>query len=372
MSNVLLTMILLSGVVLLTRSCPLATINCTAQYNQIIDNTIVINSTQYCHIDNCTVRIIETRDVLNIGTNYSDQYIIGCYNDTVTAVLLKDDEMHNHFCRPDKTMERIDTTEHILDIIGIAICLVANVTIAIIIISLKLHTNLLFQLLFVSTILWVVVFTVTITYELLEFAFTAPRAEYCYFMVNVHSTLVQFARFIEFEVILTIRYIFYKTSRCQFKKINNFKWLCIYLIVAASYSIVGNIIRAILLFPVIDNLATTDGYCVSLKKLMEIHPAAAHILQALFFIIMFANIIILFYILYFVYNLHKDKLLKKNCIIMLKIIFIMVTTSGLSFVIVASSLKSFDASYIITGILVSVERCLLAYILISIHKSTSM
>jgi len=96
----------------------------------------MINSTQYCHIDNCTVRIIETGDVLIIGTNYSDQYIIGCYNDTGTAILLADDdEMHDdHFCRPDQTMEReslISTTEHILDVIGVSISLVVNVIIAI-------------------------------------------------------------------------------------------------------------------------------------------------------------------------------------------------------------------------------------------------
>jgi len=104
----LIAVILLNEVVLLT-SCPLSAFNCAAQYNLTTDDTIVINSTQYCHIDNCTVRIIETRDILNIGTNYSDQYIIGCYNDTATAILLEDDEMHDdHFCRPDhgQVMER--------------------------------------------------------------------------------------------------------------------------------------------------------------------------------------------------------------------------------------------------------------------------
>jgi len=58
--------------------------------------------------------------------------------------------------------------------------------------------------------------------------------------------------------------------------------------------------------------------------------------------------------------------------IMLKILIIIITTSGLSFVIGTSTPKSFDATYIITGILVLVERCLLAYILISVNKTISM
>jgi len=228
MSNVLLTVILLSGVVLLTRSCPLAAINCTAQYNLTIDDAIVINSTQYCHIDNCTVRIIETGDVLNIGTNYSDQYIIGCYNDTVTAILLEDDEIHDdYFCRPDQKMEReslISTTEHILDVIGVSVSLVVNVMITIIIISLKLYSRFLFRLLFASSILYVVVYTLVLIYELSEFAFkfTAPAGNmYCYFIINTKSTLAHCARFIEFEAILTVCYIFYKSSHCKFKKLMN-------------------------------------------------------------------------------------------------------------------------------------------------------
>ena len=253
MSNVLLTAILLSDIILLTRSCPLATINCTVQYNVTINDTIVINSTQYCYIDNCTVRIIETGDVLNIA-NYSNQYNIGCYDDTATAILLEaDDEMHDdhHFCRPDQTMERrdfiISTTEHVLDVIGVSFCLVINVIIAVIL--LKLHSSFLFQLLLASTMLYVVAYTAIMTYELSEFAFTAPVG-YCYFIVNVQSTLSQCARFIEFEAILTICYIFYKSSHCQLIIINESKWLCAYLIVASSYSIVVNIIRATLLFQV--------------------------------------------------------------------------------------------------------------------------
>jgi len=365
MIKALLTIvILLSEVVLLTRSCSPAAINCTAQYNLSIDDTIVINSTQYCHIDNCTVRIIETGDVLNIGTSYSDQYIIGCYNDTVIIILLEDDEMHDdYFCRPDQTMS---ATEHILDLIFISISLVFNIIIAIIIILLKLYSSLLFQLLLASTIIWVVVYTIIITYELSEFAFTAP-AEYCYFIINVRSTLIHCARFIEFELILTICYIFYKSSHCQVIEINNFKWLCIYLIVAASYSIVGNIIRVILLFTVIDNLVTTNGHRVSLKKLTEVAPAASHIFQVLFFIVLFASLMIFFYTLYLVYDLNKGKLFKTTFINMLKILILIITTSGLSFVI--STAISFDTAYIITGILVLIERCLLAYILVSIHKT---
>jgi len=48
----------------------------------------------------------------------------------------------------------------------------------------KLYSRFLFQLFLASSILYVVVYTLVITYELSEFPFTAP-AGYCYSIINI-------------------------------------------------------------------------------------------------------------------------------------------------------------------------------------------
>ena len=58
--------------------------------NKILwENDVIIDVTQYCHVDNCTVKIIKTGDELNI-TYHDDQYHLGCTTTTLYLLEVND------------------------------------------------------------------------------------------------------------------------------------------------------------------------------------------------------------------------------------------------------------------------------------------
>jgi len=65
----------LFGVLLAANGCPLDPISCTISYDD--SGVVIIDAKQYCHVDNCTVKIINTGDERNI-TYHNDQYHLGC------------------------------------------------------------------------------------------------------------------------------------------------------------------------------------------------------------------------------------------------------------------------------------------------------
>ena len=89
---------LIFGVLLAANGCPLDPINCTIPYDDQlnISSDVIIDATQYCHVDNCTVKIIKTGDELNI-TYHDDQYHLGCT--TTTLYLLEvNDSISSSYC----------------------------------------------------------------------------------------------------------------------------------------------------------------------------------------------------------------------------------------------------------------------------------
>ena len=58
--------------IITVNNCPLATIICTVHP---YDDNVTGGTTQYCHVDNCTVKIIKTGNVLDI-VYLDDQFIV--------------------------------------------------------------------------------------------------------------------------------------------------------------------------------------------------------------------------------------------------------------------------------------------------------
>ena len=84
------------GVLLAANGCPLDLINCTIPYDDLnISTVVIIDVTQYCHVDNCTVKIIKTGDELNIAY-HNDQYHLGCT--TTTLQLLEVNDNTTSYC----------------------------------------------------------------------------------------------------------------------------------------------------------------------------------------------------------------------------------------------------------------------------------
>jgi len=150
----LLTSLLL-GVLLAANGCPLDPINCTIPYDDLnISSIVIINTTQYCHVDNCTVKIINTGDELNI-TYHNDQYHLGCANTTLQ--LLEVNNNISSYCKQGENAKQ--SLVHIIaEYAVVMIALIINALIVIVIIKQKKYSTLPFRLLLLSTVLWVEAF----------------------------------------------------------------------------------------------------------------------------------------------------------------------------------------------------------------------
>jgi len=92
------------GVLLAANGCPLDSINCAIPYDDLnISNVVIIDATQYCHVDNCTVKIIKTGDELNI-TYHNDQYHLSCT--TTTLLLLEVNDNITSYCEQEEDVKQ--------------------------------------------------------------------------------------------------------------------------------------------------------------------------------------------------------------------------------------------------------------------------
>ena len=195
---------LLLGECLAANGCPLDPINCTIPYNDINNSAVVIiDATQYCHVDNCTAKIIKTGDELYI-TYYNDQYHLGCT--TTTLQLLEVNDNTSSYCDQDiKPSLFLIVANYALLTIGFAV----NILMLTVIIKQKRYSTLPFRLLLVSTVLWMATHLVLFINILTEHTIQAPNGV-CITVLLIFNGLLQGANFIETEIVLTIFYTFYR------------------------------------------------------------------------------------------------------------------------------------------------------------------
>ena len=142
---------LLFGVLLAANGCPLDLVNCTIPYDDLnISTVVIIDATQYCHVDNCTVKMIKTGDELNIAY-HNDQYYLGCT--TTTLQLL---EVNDKFCEQTNNKMIVG----ILDSIACILMVGLNISIAIVIIKHKQYSSLSIRFLLAATVMYVFGFAV--------------------------------------------------------------------------------------------------------------------------------------------------------------------------------------------------------------------
>ena len=193
MFNMLIFTSLLLGVLLAANGCLLDPINCTIPDDDLnISSVVIIDATQYCHVDNCTVKIIKTGDEVNI-TYHNDQYHLGCTTTTLQLLEVND----SSYCEQEE-----DTLAHVIaDYAIVMIALTSNALILIVIIKQRKYTTLPFRLLLVSTVFWMaadfggfIIFLMTYTIQTSNGACIAV-------MLTVNS-LLHCANFIETEMVL--------------------------------------------------------------------------------------------------------------------------------------------------------------------------
>ena len=272
---------LLLGVCLAANGCPLDPINCTIPYDDINNNAaVIIDATQYCHVDNCTVKIIKTGDELNI-TYYNDQYHLDCT--TTTLQLLEVNDNTSSYCEQEydntKPSLFLIVANYALLTIGFAV----NILTLTVIIKQKKYSTLPFHLLLVSTILWMAMQFVLFINTLTVYTIQAPNGV-CIAVLLILNGLLQGANFIETEIVLTIFYTFYRCYKLHSvlseEATRKLFWRSIGVMVCVI--IIFNTSRVLIIILQDASYVTAAGYCIAHTDMMGVTPFTQYISIALY------------------------------------------------------------------------------------------
>ena len=273
---------LIFGVLLAANGCPLDPINCTIPYDDQlnISSDVIIDATQYCHVDNCTVKIIKTGDELNI-TYHDDQYHLGCT--TTTLYLLEvNDNISSSYC------EQQEDSNHDLALIFadsglILIAFSSNVLILIALIRRKKYTTLPFRLLLISTILWMGMHIAYITNLLTRYMIQAPN-EVCIMALIALGAFLNGANFIETQIVVTIFYTFYRCYKLYsvLSEKDAQKLFCRAIVLAVCVIFTFSISRALIIVLQETSFVTSSGHCIGVPGMFGVTPITQYISLTLF------------------------------------------------------------------------------------------
>ena len=252
--------------------CPLDPINCTIPYDDLnISAVVIIDATQYCHVDNCTVKIIKTGDELNI-VYYNDLYHLDC---TTTALqLLEVSDNITSYCEQDY----ISSLAYIAVnyVIGI-IALCANVVI-IIVIKQKKYLCLPLRLLLVSTVLWLACYPLLFINLLTRYTIQAPNA-ICITVIIMLTSFLQGANFVETEIVLTIFYTFYRCYKLYSVLSEEAAKKLFWKLIAVVFGVITIFSTSKVLIIILQEASymTPTGYCITLPDVYVITPFTQYI-----------------------------------------------------------------------------------------------
>jgi len=275
----LLTSLLL-GVLLAANACPPDPINCTIPYDDLnISSAVIINATQYCHVDNCTVKIINTGDELNI-TYHNDQYHLSCT--TTKLQLLEINDNINNYCEQEEDAKQ--SIVHIIaDYAVIMIACTANILILIVIMKQKKYSILPFRLLMVSTAFWMTMNFVTFIFFLTKHTIQTSNGV-CIAVILTGNSLLHCANFIETEIVVTIFYTFYRCykmySVLSEEAVKKLFWRLIAIAFGVNIILSTSRLLAIILQEA--SYVTPAGYCIALSVVYGAAPIQHHITMTLY------------------------------------------------------------------------------------------
>ena len=282
----LLTTSLLLGVLLAANGCPLDLINCTIPYDDLnISTVVIIDATQYCHVDNCIVKMIKTGDELNIAY-HNDQYHLGCT--TTTLQLL---EVNDKLCRQ-RIEPKTSTLLHILNSVLSIVAFIIHISILIAIIKQKMCSSLPFRLLLAATVVWILFNALTTIHSFMRYILKVPNA-LCITTLFLAISLGHCAMVIEFELFLAILYTFYRCYRLSpllsKGSIRKFFWRSV--TVAVCVVVVINSSRVAVVFQDA-NYLTYDGYCIAIETISKVTPFMLYISVTLSMFLLIAEIVV--------------------------------------------------------------------------------
>jgi len=275
----LLTSLLL-GVLLEANGCPLDPINCTIPYDDLnISRVVIINTTQYCHVDNCTVKIIETGDELSI-TYHNDQYHLSCT--TTTLQLLEVNDNISNYCEQEENVKQ--SLVHIIaEYAVVMIALIINALILIVIIKQKKYSTLPFRLLLLSTVLWMAAYCGTFIIFLTWYMIQPPNGVCIALLVTVNS-LLHCANIIETEIVIIIFYTFYRCyklySVLSEEAVKKLFWRLIAIAIGETIILIISRVLAIVLQE--ESYVTPAGHCIALSDVRGVAPIQHHFIMISF------------------------------------------------------------------------------------------
>ena len=328
--KMLLTTSLLLGVLLAANGCPLDLINCTIPYDDLnISTVVIIDATQYCHVDNCTVKFIKTGDELNIAY-HNDQYYLGCT--TTTLQLL---EVNDKLCRQRNEIKPsilLYTLNSVLSVVAFII----HISILIAVVKQKMYSSLPFRLLLAATVVWILFCALTTIHSFMRYILKVPNA-LCITILFLAISLGHCAIVIEFEMFLAILYTFYRCYRLSLplseETIRKIFWRSV--TVAVIVVIVINSSRVAVVFQDA-NYLTYDGYCIAVETISKVTPFMLYISLSLSIFLLIAEIVVFICIGLLVLVLFRNNSFtettnnQKYNKVMIRILIILVSSSILS------------------------------------------
>ena len=363
----LLTTSLLLGVLLAANGCPLDLINCTIPYDDLnISTVVIIDATQYCHVDNCTVKMVKTGDELNIAY-HNDQYHLGCT--TTTLQLL---EVNDKLCRQ-RSETKTSTLLHILDSVLSIVAFIIHISILIAIIKQKMYSSLPFHLLSAATVVWIICYGITTIRSFMRYILKVPNA-LCITILFLSISLGHCAIVIEFEMFLAILYTFYRCYRLSLplseKTIRKLFWRSV--TVAVCVVVVINSSRVAIVFQD-ENYLTYDGYCIAVETISKVTPFMLYISITLSMFLLIAEIVVFICIELLLLVLLRNNGYtettnsQKYMKVMIRILIILLSSSMLSILVSYVVAAAFNLDYhtTISTFAMICERCV---VLVSMLK----
>ena len=352
---------LLFGLLLAANGRPLDLINCTIPYDDLnISTVVIINATQYCHVDNCTVKILKTGNELNIAY-HNDQYNLGCT--TTTLQLL---EVNDNFCEQSNNK----VVMCILDSIVSIILIVLNTVVLIVVINQKKYSSLPFRLLLAATVVWIFAFSIILILSLTRFSLRVSNA-FCILILILVSASFHCGKLLELEAFIAIFHTFYRCHKLYpplSEKVKR-KLFWMYLIVAFFVITIINASRGIIIVVLLSaSYLNSNKFCISMPAMFTVTPITQYISVAVFIVLLKAKILfmILNGILFYVLSKNNNSpQARKSQICLIKIAVLLVCTSGVGLLVYYLAVAvSPNYSYLVAAIVMICKRCVLLYILL--------
>jgi len=357
----LLTSLLL-GILFSANGCPLDPINCTIPYDDLnISSVVIIDATQYCHVDNCTVKIIETGDELNI-TYHNDQYHLSCT--TTTLQLL---EVNDILCEQNNN-EVI--TICILDSIVSVLLIILNTSVLAVIIKQKKYSSLPIRLLLAATVVKIFSFCIMLLHSLTRFSLNVSNT--CCIVISVLvSASFHYRILLELEAFIAIFHTFYRCHKLYPPLSEKTKWklFWIYVVIAFFIIVIYIVVRLTIVVLLSASYLNSSKFCISIPTVFTVTPIMAFMSVAVFILLL--KIEILFMILNGALfcvlsknNSSSSQVRNSRQIWLIKITILLVCSSGVGLMVYYIAVAVCpDYSYPVAAVVMLSQRCVLLYIL---------